>query len=131
MGKKDITKMSILDIAKKHIKTEREKKAEKEREKDVPVQPPAVEWKPPCFTSNRYIRTLQDFLESPFKDDRKFALNYLATLTRDRIFECEDLLNKLFLKNIFPVIVGPKGTTDEVNRHKAFDIMCNMIQAEK
>ena len=120
--------MSILDIAKKHIKTEREKKAEKESQKDL--MPPPAEWKPPSFSSNRYIRALQDFLESPFKDDRKFALHYLANLTRDRIHECEPLLDKLFYRYIFGFIVGPKGA-DEGNRHRAFDIMCNMIQSEK
>lgn len=68
-------------------------------------------------------------MNSPFKEDKKFALQYLAVLSRDRIYDCEDLLNKAFFNAVFNVVIGPKNT-DEVNRHKAFEIMCNMIHSE-
>lgn len=84
-----------------------------------------------AFAGNKYIRAVQDFLESPFKDDKKFALGYLAVLSRDRISDCEELLNKIFMRSVFNVILGPKkGTDEEVNRHKAFEILCNMIHSE-
>lgn len=82
------------------------------------------------FSNSKFIRAVADFLESPFKEDKRFALQFLAGVTRDRVEECEELLNKLFMKNVFTVIVAPRGS-DEANRHTAFDILCNMIQSAK
>jgi hypothetical protein len=48
---------------------------------------------------------LRKFFESPFKDDKKFAVQYISQLTRDRINESEDIVNALFYDQIFKLIV--------------------------
>ena len=60
----------------------------------------------------------------------------MSKLTRDRISDCEDLLDMLFYDKIFKLIVNesdPKEmqTIDEINRNNAFEILCNMIDSEK
>lgn len=85
---------------------------------------------PLSFSGPKFIKQLLNFFESPFKDDRKFALSYMATLTRDRVHESEEVINKLFYKQAFTVLMGPKGAED-INRHKAFEILCNMVASDK
>jgi hypothetical protein len=67
------------------------------------------------------------FIDSPFKEDKKFAVEYLAKLTRDRINECEDAVNSLFYDKIFNLLINTK---DEWNRHISFSILSNMISSQ-
>ena len=45
------------------------------------------------YNQKSFVQQLAKFLESPFKEDRKFVTQFLARLTRDKIDECEDCLN--------------------------------------
>ena len=54
----------------------------------------------------------------------------MSTLTRYRVHESEEVINKLFYKQAFNVLMGPKGQED-INRHKAFEILCNMVASDK
>jgi hypothetical protein len=40
------------------------------------------------YSGKKFIGTLFKFFESPFKDDKKFVLAYLANITRDKIGQC-------------------------------------------
>lgn len=53
----------------------------------------------------------------------------MATLTRDRVQESEEVINKLFYKQAFNVLMVPKGQED-INWHKAFEILCNMVSSD-
>ena len=48
----------------------------------------------------------------------------MAQLTRDRLAESEDAVNRLFYDTIFKILLESK---DEVNRHKSFEIISNMV----
>jgi len=48
-------------------------------------------------------------------------------MTRDKIHESEDCINALFYDSIFNVIINSK---DPVNRARAFDVLCNMVQSD-
>ena len=79
------------------------------------------------YQSKLFIAQLKKFFDSPFKDDKRFAVHYMAQLTRDKINESEKAVNVLFYDSIYDVLMDSK---DEVNRHKAFEIMCNMVQSD-
>jgi len=53
----------------------------------------------------------------------------MATLTRDRVHESEEVINKLFYKQAFNVLMSAKGLED-INRHKAFEILCNLVASD-
>jgi len=48
-------------------------------------------------------------------------------MTRDKIHESEDCINALFYDSIFNVIIN---SNDPVNRARAFDVLCNMVQSD-
>jgi hypothetical protein len=63
---------------------------------------------------------------SPFKDDRRFVVYHLAQITRDRLESSRPFVKALFFGKIFDLLLK---TTDEKNRLKAFEILCNLIQS--
>lgn len=69
---------------------------------------------------------LSQFFNSPFRDDRRFVIFYLAQMTRDRVEQSKDLINHLFFDKIFNLLLK---TSDEKNMLKAFEILCNLIQS--
>lgn len=80
------------------------------------------------FKSKRFIKQLEKFFDSPFKDDKKFAVRYMATLTRDRISECEEVVNSLFYDRVFNILLSSK---DDNNRHYSFEILSNMVASDQ
>lgn len=80
----------------------------------------------PFQQSKRFIQQLKKFFDSPFKEDRTFAVLYMAQLTRDKIHESEDAINALFYDSIFNELLNSR---EELNRSRAFDVLCNMVQS--
>ena len=52
-------------------------------------------------------------------------IRYLAVETRDRLEENRSLVDQIFFKNIFEMMLG-KSSSD--NALLAFDIVCNLIK---
>ena len=50
----------------------------------------------------------------------------MSILTRDDLPVAEEAVNKLFYDNIFSLMLSSK---DEMNRHRAFEIMTNMLDS--
>ena len=69
---------------------------------------------------------LNNFFSSPFKDDKRFTIYHLAQITRDRLETSTMLVKNLFFNKIFSMLLT---TTDEKNKIKAFEILCNLIQS--
>jgi len=74
--------------------------------------------------NNTVKELLNNFFHSPFKQDRRFMLKYLAVETRDRIETSKHLIDSLFFDKIFKLMLSSQ---DEQNSLQAFDIMCNLI----
>ena len=70
---------------------------------------------------------MNEFFNSPFKDDRKFVVKYMAQMTRDRITEAKEHIENLFFDKIFNMLLK---TTDELNRLMSFDILCNLVNSD-
>lgn len=51
----------------------------------------------------------------------------MAQLTRDRLAESEEAVNRLFYDTIFNILLMSK---DEVNKHKSFEIISNMVNSD-
>lgn len=86
------------------------------------------------LNSKKFVGYLTKFYDSPFMEDRKFIIGYLAKLTRDNIHDCEEALNSLFYDRIFKMIAPDTAAEwkliDEMNQKNAFEILCNMIPLE-
>ena len=54
------------------------------------------------------MKQLVSFFNSPFKSDKRFVLEYLAQITREKLTEHEDVIDKLFYDGIYNVLVDPK-----------------------
>ena len=80
------------------------------------------------YSSKKFIQQIQKFFDSPFKDDKRFGVQYLAGLTRDRIDECEEIINSLFYDKIFNMMLNTK---DDYIRHTAFQILSNIVSSTK
>jgi|LauGreDrversion4_2_1035121.scaffolds.fasta_scaffold321451_1 hypothetical protein len=72
------------------------------------------------------LEQLNNFFNSPFKEDRRFTIYHLAQMTRDRLESSNKLVNALFFDKIFKMLLT---TQDEKNKLKAFEILCNLIQS--
>jgi hypothetical protein len=72
------------------------------------------------------LEQLSTFFASPFKEDRRFTIFHLAQLTRDRLDQSKEMVNALFFDKIFRMLLT---TTDERNKLKAFEILCNLIHS--
>lgn len=66
------------------------------------------------------------FFGSPFKDDKRFVIYHMAQITRDRLESSSKLVNALFFNKIFDLLLK---TSDEKNKLKSFEILCNLIQS--
>jgi len=73
------------------------------------------------------LEQLNQFFQSPFKNDKRFTIFHLAQLTRDRIDQSRELINALFFDKIFRLLLN---TSDERNKLKAFEILCNLIHSQ-
>lgn len=83
---------------------------------------------PLAYTGKNFRLQLTKFFESPFKDDKRFALQYMAYLTRDKIDESEETVNSLFYKNVSTILMQSTKDADENRlRDKAFEILSNMV----
>jgi hypothetical protein len=82
---------------------------------------------PPYNANKKFIQQLKKFFDSPFKNDKTYAILYMSQLTRDKLNESEEAINALFYDSIFNVIINSK---DPVNRSRAFDVLCNMVQSD-
>ena len=51
------------------------------------------------------LELLNQFFASPFKDDRRFTICYLAQMTRDRIDKSKPLIDSLFFDKIFNLLL--------------------------
>ena len=80
-------------------------------------------------TESARLKTIQEFLNnlfhSPFKDDRRFMIRYLAVETRDRLKAAKHLIDSLFFDKIFKLMLNPSA--DEQNILQAYDIVCNLM----
>ena len=77
------------------------------------------------FHKNKTIQELlNNLFHSPFKDDRRFMIKYLAIETRDRIEFSKHLIDALFFDRVFKLMLN---SSDEQNTLQAYDIMCNLI----
>lgn len=60
-------------------------------------------------TQTLKMKTVQELLNnlfhSPFKDDRRFMIRYLAIETRDRLTESKHLIDSLFFDKIFKLML--------------------------
>ena len=56
------------------------------------------------------LNQLNEFFNSPFKDDRRFTVKYMSQITRDRLNESKDYIESLFFDKIFNLMLK---TTDE------------------
>ena len=67
---------------------------------------------------------LNNLFHSPFKDDKRFMIRYLAIETRDRLEESKYLVDALFFDKIYKLMLN---SSDEQNTLQAYDIMCNLM----
>ena len=78
------------------------------------------------------MKTIQEVLNnlfhSPFKDDRRFMIRYLAVETRDRLDDSRHLVDSLFFDKIFKLLLT---TQDESNSLQAYEIVCNLIDDDQ
>ena len=51
-----------------------------------------------------YVQQLQDFLDSPFKDDVRFAVGYIVHLSRDSLNENIEIINSVFYDRVFKLL---------------------------
>lgn len=72
------------------------------------------------------LEQLTQFFQSPFKEDRRFTIFHLAQMTRDRLDSSKELVQALFFDKIFNMLLK---TSDEKNKLKAFEILCNLIHS--
>jgi len=70
-----------------------------------------------------------DFFNSPFKEDRKFVIKYVNTLTRDNISNAGQHIETLFFDKIFSLLL--RYDKDDMNKLMIFDILCNLINHEQ
>ena len=73
---------------------------------------------------------MKDWIVSPFVHDKKFAINYLATITRDNMKENEELVESLFFDDVFNIMLQIE-TEDAVNVDHAYAIFGNLIEFQK
>lgn len=132
---------NVISLAQVVQMAKREKmlkgKAEKEQQKAADQEDPSLKEATGCegshygsksFKNKRFINQLAKFFDSPFKDDKKFTVKYIATLTRERINDCEEVCNSLFYDKIFSILLSSK---DEVLRHFSFEILTNMVASDQ
>ena len=81
----------------------------------------------PKEIKKEYIKQLNDYFNSPFKSDKVFVLEYLSQITREKMSEHEDVIDKIFYDGIYNVLINPNE--DPWNIHLAFDILGNMIES--
>lgn len=79
------------------------------------------------FKGKKFTNQLTKFFDSPFADDKRFAVQYVANLTRDKMSESEEVVKQLFYDKIFPLLIQSK---DQDNRLMAFEVICNIIQSD-
>ena len=72
--------------------------------------------------------TFNNFLFSPFKDDRLFALKSLVLFSRDEIDDKWKLIESLFFDKIFKMYIMDR--IDTVQNHVALELMFNMLAYE-
>ncbi|CDW78052.1 UNKNOWN [Stylonychia lemnae] len=84
------------------------------------------------------LKQMNDFFQSPFKDDKRFAITYISQLTRDKLYghfiyltlfrqESDTIVNQIFFDKIFNLLLE---TDDERNKLKSFEILCNLIHSD-
>ena len=90
------------------------------------VPPPLV------YTGKNFRNQLAKFFDSPFKDDKRFALQYLAYLTRDKIDESEETITYLFYDRVLKqILLQSSKDADEIRlKYKAFEILSSMVQSK-
>ena len=71
---------------------------------------------------------LNNFIHSPFKEDRRFTIKYVNQMTRDRVDKCKELVNLLFFDKIFKLILT---SSDEANVLLSLDIVCNLMLSDE
>ena len=71
---------------------------------------------------------LNSFFESPFKDDKRYTISFLAQMTRDKLDEATTIVNEIFFDKIFDLLLE---TEDERNKLKSFEILCNLIHSNE
>ena len=76
------------------------------------------------------LDTLNNFFHSPFKDDKRFMIRYLAMAARDRLSENKYLIDQLFFDKIFKLMIKYKDK-DEQNVLQAYDLICNLLMDEE
>ncbi len=77
-----------------------------------------------------YTEKLISFIDSPFKDDKKFAIVHLAAVTRDNLSQNEETVGALFYDRIFKVLMDPENSED-ISNLQCFDILINMMASKK
>ena len=79
-------------------------------------------------TQSAKNKTVQELLNnlfhSPFKEDRRFMIRYLAVETRDRLDQSRHLVDSLFFDKIFKLMMT---SSDEKNTLQAYDIVRNLL----
>lgn len=50
--------------------------------------------------------------DSPFKQDQKFALGYVAQMSRDKMEERDDVISSVFYDRIFNILLRPDYATN-------------------
>lgn len=101
------------------------------RNKKMSIGPEVKEPPPPDpkEVKKMYVKQLEDYFKSPFSNDKRFVLEYLSQVTREKLHEHEDVIDKLFYDGIYNVIINPNE--EPWNVHLAFDILGNMIESPK
>lgn len=74
------------------------------------------------------LEVLNNFFHSPFKDDRRFMIRYLAVEVRDRLDTSRHLIDSLFFDKIFKLMLS---SSDESNTMQAYEIVCNLLKDDK
>jgi hypothetical protein len=79
------------------------------------------------FANKKLIDQLQKFMKSPFKDDNKFGVHYMMIMTRDKLPDAEEAMNKIFYDSMFGILLSSK---DESLKHKSFETISNMVDSD-
>ena len=82
---------------------------------------------PNMYAGKKFIDQLYKFLKSPFKDDIKFGVHYMMILTRDKLPEAEDAINKIFYDAMFNILINSK---DETNKHRSFETISYIVDSD-
>ena len=82
---------------------------------------------PNMYNNKKFLSQLNSFMKSPFKDDIKFGVHYMMILTRDKLADAEEAINKTFYEAIFGILMYSK---DETNKHRAFETICSIVDSD-